>query len=119
MERQSRQRNEIMAEINKLEGMLTAIRIKKIESNTPLLIEEVLNLIDGVGEGFESASHWAPKRYYSKIQGVKNIRFEWDRIVVKLLDRRGYDLPPTITIRGEKYKVYFMESKNFTEEVLD
>lgn len=119
MERQSRQRNEIMAEINRLEGMLTAIRIKKIEDNTPLLVEEVLNLIDGVGKGFEGASFWAPKRYYSRIPGVKNLRFEWNRIVVKMLDRRGYDLPPTITIRGEKYTLYFMESKNFTEEVLD
>jgi hypothetical protein len=108
-----------MAEINRLEAQLATLRLRQIEHNTPLFIEEVLNLLDGVGEGFVGASFWAPKRYYSKIQGVKNIRFEWNRIVIKMLDRRGYDLPPTINIRGEKYTLYFVESKNFTEEVLD
>lgn len=119
MENLTLSRNAIMAQINKLQSYLEVMKLKHIQENTPVLIEESLNLLDGVGEGFVGATYYAPDRYYSRIEGIKNLRMWRDEVVVKLLDKRGYDLPETIEVRGKKYKVTFVESKNFTEEVLD
>lgn len=118
MERKSR--NQIMAEINRLQGELAAIEAAKISENLPLFTEEVLNLCDCVGKGFRSGNYYAPDRFYSEIPGVKNIRFESaGAILVKLYDKRGYDLPETIEVRGKAFCVHFTESKNYVSEVLD
>lgn len=125
MERKSR--NEIMAEINRLQGELAAIEAAKISENLPLFTEEVLNLCDCVGKGFRSGNYYAPDRFYSEIPGVKNIRFkqvknngEWvTGILVKLYDKRGFDLPQTLEVRGTTFYIHFIESENFVSEVLD
>ena len=63
------------AEINRLRAEIFCTEKRMEEENFPLLIEEILNLRQGVGEGYRSGDYYAPDRYYSSIAGVKNIRF--------------------------------------------
>lgn len=104
------QRNKIEAEIISLEKSLT-------DANTPLFIEEVLNLFDGVGVGFVQGDYYAPSRYYSAIVGIKNIRVDALGVKVKVDSPAGYLLPDQIEVRGETYPVHFVRASNFAEGV--
>lgn len=119
MENLTLSRNEIQSQINRLQSYLESMKNKNRQKNTPILIEECLNLLDGVGEGFVGATYYAPDRYYSRIEGVKNLRIRGGELTVKVVDKRGYDLPKTIEVRGEEYTITFTHSERFTEEVLD
>jgi len=101
--------NQKVALKNKLETEIEAFFEKVADKNTIILVEEVKNLIDGVGEGFVEGDYYAPDRYYSRIQGVKNIRIlRPATICVKLY--YYVPLPEKITLDGEEYKVECFES---------
>ena len=104
------QRNKIEAEIISLERGL-------VGANHQRFVEEVLNLFDGVGEGFVEGDYYAPSRYYSGIQGVKNIRLNALGIQVKVTSPAGYLLPEKIEVHGEVYPVHFVKASSFSEVV--
>lgn len=108
-------RNEIMAAINKLTAQLAAIKEENVRRNTIILHEELLNLQQGVGEGFVSGDYYALDRYYSRIPGVKNIRIDRDMLQVKITDNRGLDLPEEFN----NLKVVLIPSTHYTNEVVD
>ena len=95
------------------------IRYKRndsIHKNIRILDAEVRNLLDGVGDGYTPADNYAPERYYSTIDGVKNLRIHVEMgeqkekvrvIVVKLLSPKGKLLPEKITVRKVDYKIEF------------
>ena len=101
--------NQKVALKNKLETEIEAFFEKVADKNTIILVEEVKNLLDGVGEGFVEGDYYAPDRYYSRIPGVKNIRIRRPATIsVKLYSY--VPLPEKITLDGEEYKVECFES---------
>ena len=112
--------NEMTALINNLEAEIEAFFNEKADKNSIILVEEVKNLLDGVGEGFVEGDYYAPDRYYSKIPGVKNIRIRRGfttpaTIYVKLYS--FVPLPEKITIDGEEYVVETFESSRYSDEL--
>lgn len=101
--------------INRLISQIHAEEVRLTNSNYVKFEEEVRNLLDCVGPGFCEGDYYAPRRYYSKIEGVKNIRFTKEysdkkpSIIVKVVTPKGYMLPKEIL----GYKVIFTESSNF------
>lgn len=114
---------ELKLKINALEAELQCIEKNIREENTRMLIEEVLNLLDGVGDGFVVGDDYAPTRFYSRIPGVKNIRvvecnpFRTSQfppyLEVKVTSPKGELLPREIEVRGQVYKVTLVESKRY------
>jgi predicted RNA-binding protein with PUA domain len=104
---------ELKEEKNLIEAQIAAIEKEITDKNYILFMEELLNLADGVGEGFVEGDYYAEKRYYSKIPGVKNIRYISDYIRVKVTDDSGYLLPNKVTIRDKEYEIIFDESRNY------
>ena len=100
-------RQELQLQLNKINAQLECESRKIIEKNAPLLVAEVMNLIDGIGKGYIFADYYADERYYSDIPGVKNIRFNNDetKVCVKLYSYQGKFLPDSIFVRGKRYKV--------------
>ena len=111
--------NSLKAKINKLQAEIAAIENKQISINYKKLVEETLNLQDGVGEGFVDGDYYAPQRYYSDIEGVKNIRFDSDgSVLAKVESPKGCLLPKKINVGGsEDITVYIVHSKNYTNEI--
>ena len=112
--------NEKTALKNRLEAEIEAFFNEKADKNTIILIEEVNNLLDGVGEGFVEGDYYAPDRYYSRIPGVKNIRIRRGfttptTICVKLYSY--VPLPEKITLFGEEYKVECFESSRYSNKL--
>ncbi len=118
--------NEMKAEINRLHAEIYCVEKKMKEKNMPILIQEILNLREGVGEGYVDGDYYAPSRYYSRIEGVKNIRFGKEGgvmgVEIKCRSRKGIaSVPPVgfvLTIKGQKYRItdiYF--SSKATEEI--
>jgi len=112
--------NEKTALRNKLEAEIEAFFQKETDKNTIILVEEVKNLIDGVGEGFVEGDYYAPDRYYSRIPGVKNIRIRRGfttptTICVKLYS--FVPLPEKITLYGEEYEVRTFESSRYSDKL--
>ena len=117
--------NKMKAEINRLYAEIYCTEKKLKEENLPLLIQEVLNLREGVGEGYVAEDYYAPARYYSKIAGVKNIRFGKGGVMgveIKCYSRKGAaSVPPVgfeVSIKEQKYRItdiYF--SSKATEEI--
>ena len=68
--------NALMAQRNKLEAEILSLEKGLVDANHQRLLEEVFNLLDGVGEGFVAGDYYAPSRFYSAISGVKNIRLK-------------------------------------------
>jgi hypothetical protein len=94
--------NEMMAEINRLKGEIFAIENNLTNENTPILVEEILNLFQGVGDGFVDGDYYAQDRVYSRIKGVKNIRLNNpDTILDKVTSPKGYLLPSSVVIEGQ------------------
>ena len=119
--------NEKMAEINRLHAEIYCVEKKLQSKNLPVLIQEVLNLREGVGEGYVDGDYYAPTRFYSRIEGVKNIRFgkrEADimGVEIKCYSRKGVaSVPPVgfdFLLKGEKYRItdIYLSSKA-TEEI--
>jgi len=111
--------NSLKSKINKLQGEIAAIESKQTSTNLKMLVEEVLNLRDGVGEGFVDGDHYAPSRYYSSIPGVKNIRFDSDgSVLAKIESPKGRLLPKRINLGGsEDVLVWIILSDAYTEEI--
>ena len=112
--------NQKVALKNKLETEIEAFFEKVADKNTIILVEEVKNLLDGVGEGFVEGDYYAPDRYYSRIPGVKNIRIRVGfttpaTICVKLYS--FVPLPEKITIDGEEYEVRTFESSRYSNKL--
>lgn len=60
------------------------------------LLTEVKNLETGCGSGYTEGDYYASTRYYSDIDGVKNLRFVGNGVgrdlMIKVVNRKGYDL---------------------------
>lgn len=120
--------NQLAALRNAVDARIFSIRDQIKGKNTPILVEEVMNLFDCVGDGFREGDYYAPNRYYSRIKGVKNIRVDKcypngygnpsvPCILVKIESPEGDNLPKEIEIRGTLYPVEIMKSKNYFDEV--
>jgi len=112
--------NEKTALKNRLEAEIEAFFNEKADKNTIILIEEVKNLLDGVGEGFVEGDYYAPDRYYSRIPGVKNIRIRVGFTTPATIYVKLYyftPLPEKITLFGEEYRVETFESSRYSDEL--
>ena len=113
--------NQLKAEINRLQAEVDCREAGMKDQNSLLLIEEVRNLRQKVGEGFMSGDYYAPERYYSKIEGVKNIRrasFDGEpHILVKVTSPKGELLPKEVTVEGTTYKVVYIESLKYKGKI--
>lgn len=110
--------NEMTALRNKLDAAIIAETTKRTEANADLLREEIMNLIDGVGRGYTEGDYYAPDRYYSDIEGVKNIRFYGDNtIIVKILSPVGDLMPEKIEVRGTTYDIVCTKSDKYASTV--
>ena len=109
--------SELQSQIDHLNGLKYAIEMGIQNENISILIEEILNLFHGIN--IVGADYYAPKRLYSKIKGVKNIRFDDDprEILVKITSPRGYLLPKKVVINGIEFKINFWESSTFSENI--
>ena len=112
--------NEMKARVNELQAQIWACEKKIGSENARILYQEILNLLNGVGDGYVEGDYYAPSRYYSSIEGVKNIRIReafpnW--IFVKVISPRGYLLPKKIKVGGTQFRIEFLQSKNFSERV--
>lgn len=113
--------NQLKAEINRLQAEVDCREAGMKDQNSLLLMEEVRNLRQKVGEGFMSGDYYAPERYYSKIEGVKNIRrasFDGEpHILVKVTSPKGELLPKEVTVEGTTYKVVYIESLKYKGKI--
>lgn len=110
--------NKMMAEINRLKSEIFAIENNLINENIPIFVEEILNLHQGVGSGYIKGDYYAPDRIYSRIDGVKNIRFDDEGVIlVKVTSPKGYLLPSSVVIEGREIKLIFVESNNYSAEI--
>jgi hypothetical protein len=107
--------SELQAQIDHLNSLRCAIEMGIKNENTLLLMEECLNLIHGIN--IVEDDDYAPTRVYSKIPGVKNIRWnDRNSFLVKTTSPAGYLLPKEITI-DERYGIVFTRSRNFSEKL--
>lgn len=111
---------EIKEKINELKGQLALLEAKEVRANTAILVSELLNLRDGVGEGYREEDYYAPERYYSKVKGVKNFfieSFDNDtktyKVIVKVVSQSGFLLPAEVDIEGDKFELLFVRSKKY------
>ena len=109
--------NALIAKINRLQAEVYAIESKVETANMKILMEEVLNLMDGVGEGYVEEDYYARVRYRSSIPGVKNLRFVGTDLQVKITSPQGFLLPKTITIENNVFNIVVVKSKNFQSAV--
>ena len=103
----------LIQERNKIEAKIMELHQDFININSRQFFIEVLNLINGVGDGFVSGDYYAPDRYYSHIPGIKNIRICDDKIVVKLLSPRGKLIPNKVITDDTVYTVKLVYSNNY------
>lgn len=113
----NKQLNALIAQRNKLEAEINALESKIVGDNIVILLEEVMNLQDGVGTGYVSADDYARDRYYSRINGVKNIRIHGDKLYLKIKDRNGYYVPNSLEVRGKEYEIDFLYPKEYDSEL--
>jgi hypothetical protein len=98
---------------NKIEVELQARSKKEKENVGYLLAIEIANLIDGVGSNMVASDYYAAERYYSDIEGIKNIREGGNKtIIVKIT--APVEIPDFIEVKGEKWAITVIESKNFS-----
>ena len=109
---------ELMEARNVIDAKIASITAGYSSANTQLLVQEIMNLLDGVGD-FRGADDYAPARIYSQIDGVKNLslgvatNFLW----VKVTSRRGYLIPSTVVVRGCLHVTKFIHSRVYDGEV--
>lgn len=114
IDQETKEYKEIQNKINAIDEEIAEFENKKIEENIPLFIEEIITLLED-GPGVIQEDAYAYTRLYSNIPGVKNITFGRtnDTVYVKVLEKKGYYLPDTITVRGNEYEVFFRESSKY------
>lgn len=113
--------NEIQSEINRLEALKASIVDATVTTAKESLITEVSNLLFGCGAGFTEEDYYAPVRYYSKIDGVKNIRINehTDTVILKVTSQKGAllgNLSP-IKINDVDYDIEITWSNKASEEM--
>lgn len=114
----------IQEQINALEAKKFFLLETMAQEEYIRLLTEIKNLETGAGDGYVPEDYYAPERYYSKIEGIKNLRFTDNDgkkiLVVKVLNRRGKDL---IGHFREYYEipgingVWIWESANYSNEI--
>ena len=108
--------HELQLEINKLQSQIDAIERQYIGNRMPKLIEEVYNLLTGVGKGFVEGDYYADTRYYSEIPGIKNIRLGYENeIIVKVDSPIGKLLPPTLKMQDHEFKLVIIYSTKYSD----
>ena len=109
---------ELKEKRNALEAQIQCIEMSLKDKNAEILIKEILDLLDGVGD-YISSDYYAPNRVYSRIDGLKNIRFSGDKeICAKITSPVGYLLPNSIEARGTMFDVVFYQSSKY-DDALD
>lgn len=115
----------IQEEINALEAEKFFMLEKIVDENFLTLVKEIKNLETGCGDGYREGDYYAPARYYSSIDGIKNIRIRLSHdgykvLVIKVYSRKGEDLVKHIieyyTIPGID-KIEIHESARYCEEI--
>ena len=109
--------NELIVKKNEIEAQIASIESGITSENEVVLISEILNLLDGVGEGFVQGDYYAQDRYYSKLNGVKNIRIIGHEIYAKITTPSGYLIPSSLLIRDVKYRIMTVKSDHFSAEI--
>ena len=109
--------NELIVKKNEIEAQIASIENNMISENEVVLISEVLNLLDGVGEGFIKGDYYAQDRYYSKLNGIKNLRIIGNEIYAKITTPSGYLIPSSLLIRDVKYRIMTVKSDHFSAEI--
>jgi len=112
-------RKKLTEQINKLQGELAALERKQVSQIYGKLVEETLNLLSGVGEGYIDEDYYAPDRYYSSIDGVKNIRISGNDDVVTVKLYQNIILPNTIEVDGKIYSIKVIYSKNYSHKIIN
>jgi hypothetical protein len=107
--------NQLVAERNNIDAQIFAIENRMASEAEILLMEEIANLIDGVGEGFTSGDYYAPDRYYSKVLGVKNLRLREHQCEAKVVFYAP--LPEKVVVRGMEFKISTVASKNYDAQL--
>jgi len=111
--------NQMKAEVNRLTAEISAVEAGIENGNVTILIEEVCNLFDGVGNRYVAGDYYAGSRVYSRIPGVKNIRVGMANgtLSVKVTSPAGKLLPETVTVRGREYAIEFAYSLRYLNTV--
>ena len=120
MERSTTLNLQVMNNVESLKGQINALKAKvfAVENgikteNSVLLVQETLNLLEGVE--VTEGDYYAESRYYSRIEGVKNIRFYRGLLTVKVESPKGELLPKAIVVEGEVYTVHTYKSRYYKE----
>jgi hypothetical protein len=111
--------NKIKEQINSLLAEIEAIEKEITDTNFKILFAEILNLSEGVSNNFISGDDYADSRIYSKIEGVKNIRFSrfCDSVIVKVTSPKGFLVPERIKVQDVVYEIVFSHSDKFNENI--
>lgn len=108
--------HQLQLEINKLQAQIDAIEHQYVDSVTPKLIEEVYNLLTGVGKGLVEGDCYADTRYYSELPGIKNIRMGYDNeLIVKVDSPVGKLLPATLKVQDHEFKLIILYSTRYSD----
>lgn len=110
-------RNTTIAKKNTIDAEIIAIEQEIKDINTKVLINECLNLFDGIGKNFIAKDRYSDNRYYSEIKGIKNIRLHNNTIVVKITSSLGLLLNNIIKFRDNYYKIVFLHSNEFVNTI--
>jgi len=108
--------HELQLKINHLQAEIDAIEHQYVDSVIPTLIEEVYNLLTGVGKNFVEGDIYADTRYYSEIPGIKNIRMGFENeLIVKVDSPIGKLLPPTLKVQDHEFKLVIIYSTRYSD----
>lgn len=113
----SKEVNLLIQRMNEIEASIATIKNNITSDNGVVLIKEILNLLAGVGDGYTAEDYYANTRYYSQINGVKNIRIIDGELWVKVTAPSGYLLPEKIKIHDTEYRVICTQSTKYNNEV--
>lgn len=90
----------IQEKINALEAEKFMMLEKLTDEIFLKLLTEIANLDTGCGSGYTPEDYYAGTRYYSDIDGIKNLRFVGNGndtgagrdLLIKVTSRKGYDI---------------------------
>lgn len=122
MENIAKKLEELYLQRNKLDAEIYVLEQKIKDANFQILLEELANLLDRIGDGYVHGDYYAPDRYYSEIPGVKNIRVRLDseafpdksndKVVVKLTDNVLLPNKP-FEFRGRTWEIKYIYSRHY------
>lgn len=110
----------LIDEITSVRNQIDSIEREITFETEKILKFEILNLLEGVGEGFKEANYYAPDRYYSCMRGIKNIRFldeHQRKVEVKITSPIGKLLPPQVEAAGKSFDISYVMSSHYTGEI--